>query len=572
MIPAVLLRVDAELGYRWQAWFNDSFEYVQNTVHFTLDPTRASGYSIFLKILEPLHSFAVVTILQHLMGLAVAVMIYALLRHRYRAPAWLATLAAVPVLYDGFEIQLEHLILSDVPLLFLLVLATTMLLWNPAGPSLRTCAAVGLLLGIADCFRAVGLPLLAVFAVFMIIRRVSWRKVAAAIVLCLIPVAGYAGLFDLEHGQFAISDATGVFLYARVMTFAECSKMHVPDDELALCTTVPPDKRPIAQDYIWTSQTPLDTFSPSKFSPVPNQLAEKFAIQAIEAQPLGYAKAVFDDTWRVFRWKRTIFPNAQTYDEYIFGYHSVPIPAWDNAPGKYGSYAADYVQGNPRTKVVAPFANVIRGYQRYVWVPGTVYGLILLLGAGGILLDWRRLGGDALLPWTISFALIVIPAATAEFDYRYVLPAVPFACLAAVMAFSRETAGGRLVRRLTGQRRGGAVVPAGPSPAPAPSRPPVPSPPSAPSPPSGSPGVSPAARASRRLLRSVPATTRVISPRTAPEPPPAAAAHPASSASVPRTISSWILVSSRHTTARRSPPCEAASSARVTATRRPASK
>ena len=44
--PAFLLRVDAELGYRWQAWFNDSFEYLANTVHFTLDPTRTSGYSI----------------------------------------------------------------------------------------------------------------------------------------------------------------------------------------------------------------------------------------------------------------------------------------------------------------------------------------------------------------------------------------------------------------------------------------------------------------------------------------------------------------------------------------------
>jgi hypothetical protein len=469
-IPAFLLRVDAELGYRWQAWFNDSFLYVADAVHFQLDPTRASGYSVFLKILQPFHSFALVTILQHLMGLAVAVMVYALARHRYGAPAWLATLATVPVLYDGFEIQLEHLIMADVPLLFLLVLATTMLLWDPAGPSLRTCAGVGLILGVADCFRAVGLPLLAVFAVYMIITRVSWRKVAAAIVVCFIPVVAYAGVFDLEHGQFAMSDATGVFLYSRVMTFAECAKMDIPltapdNAELSLCTPVPPDKRPVAQAYIWTSPSPLDTFSPSKFSPVPDQVAEKFAIRAIEAQPLGYAKAVFDDTWRVFGWQRVVFPNAATYDEYLFGYHSLPVPGWDEARlGTYNSYAADYAHGNPLTQVVAPFSTIIRGYQRYVWLPGTVYGLILLLGAGGIVAAWRRLGGDALLPWTISVALIVIPAATAEFDYRYVLPAVPFACLAAVMAFAPDTEGGRWVRRLAGWRaRGSSLSPASPA-------------------------------------------------------------------------------------------------------------
>ena len=50
-----------------------------------------------------------------------------------------------------------------------------------------------------------------------------------------------------------------------------------------------------------------------------------------------------------------------------------------------------------------------------------MYGLILLAGLGGLVVAWRRLGGEALLPWTVSFALIVIPAATAEFDYRYVL-------------------------------------------------------------------------------------------------------------------------------------------------------
>ena len=81
------------------------------------------------------------------------------------------------------------------------------------------------------------------------------------------------------------------------------------------------------------------------------------------------------------------------------------------------------------------------------------------------MLAWRRFGGEALLPWTISLALIVIPAATAEFDYRYVLVAVPFACLAAAMAFSPGTAGGDLARRLAKRRqragRTAGVVPAG---------------------------------------------------------------------------------------------------------------
>jgi hypothetical protein len=450
-IPAVLLRVDAELGYRWQAWFNDSFQYVSNTVHFNLDPTRVSGYSVWLKILQPFHSYAIITILQHLMGLAVGVMVYALARHRFAAPGWLATLAAVPVLYDGFEIQLEHLIMADVPFLFLLTLATTLLLWDPSGPSTRRCLVIGGLLGLGAVLRSLGLPSLAVFTVYMIIRRVGWRKIAAVIVVCFIPVFAYAGTFDLEHGQFAMTDSTGVFLYSRVMTFAECAKMSVPADELALCTTVPPDKRPIAQAYIWTSQSPLDRFPPSKFSPLPNQLAEDFAIRAIEAQPLDYAKAVFDDTWRVFGWKRVVFPQAATYDEYLFGYKSLPIPAWDTAKlGPYDSYAAAYLHGNPLTVVVAPFAGLMRLYEGHVYLPGTVYGLILLAGLGGIVMAWRRLGGDALLPWAISIALIVIPAATAEFDYRYVLPAVPFACLAVVMGFSPGTAGGNWLRRLAG--------------------------------------------------------------------------------------------------------------------------
>jgi hypothetical protein len=454
LIPALALRADAELGYQWQSWFNDSFQYMGDVIGLHPDVTRPAGYAIFIKILEPLHSYAAVTILQHLMGAAVGVMVYALARHRFGVRPWIASLAAVPVLYDGFQIQLEHLILTDVLFEFMLAVATTLLLWD-SKPSWRRCTLIGLILGVSITVRSVGEPFLAVFAVYMIVQRIGWRAVAGVLIAGVTPVLLYCTWFYSLYGQFAMTDSTGIFLYSRTMAFAECSKMQVPINELSLCTTTPPSKRPITQSYIWSNITPLDRFPPSKFSPLPNQLAEDFAKRAIIAQPLGYAQIVAYDTIRVFEWKRYVFPNAQTYNEYLFGYHSQPIPAW--ARGHVGSYSSDvayYIRGNPLTNVVEPFAGVIRLWQRYVWLPGSVYGAILAVGLGGMVLAWRRLGGEATLPWVISVALIVAPAATAEFDYRYVLPAVPFACLAAAMAFGRDTAAGNWLDARRARRRG----------------------------------------------------------------------------------------------------------------------
>jgi hypothetical protein len=444
LIPAVLLRVDAELGYRWQSWFNDSFSYVSAAVTLTPDTSRPSGYPVYLWLLSPFHSYFLVTASQHLMGLLVAVMIYALARRRFAAPSWAAVLFTLPVLYDGFEIQLEHLILTDTLFLFLAFAAVTVLLWSPRA-SWRACLAAGALLGLSATVRSTGLALIPVFALYLLIRFAprtwrSWRALIAGLVCCgvafAVPIFGYEAWYKSAHGQFTMTESTGVFLYSRVMTFAECSRMTLPVDLLSLCTSVPPAQRPIAQAYIWTDASPLDRFPAPKFSPTVNKLAEEFAIKAIEAQPVDYARAVWDDTARSFGWNREIFPNGQTYDEYLFGYHSLAIPG--SPYHGYPSPEAYYVRGNPDTVVVNPFAELIRVYQRYVWMPGTVYGLILLVGLFGVALRWRRAGRDALLPWLCSVALIVAPAATAEFDYRYVTTAVPFACLAAVMAFGRR--------------------------------------------------------------------------------------------------------------------------------------
>jgi hypothetical protein len=478
LIPALALRVDAELGYRWQSWFNDSFTYVRAAVTLTPNTTRPSGYPLFLWLLSPAHSYLLVTASQHLMGLLVAVMIYALARHRFGAPAWAAVLATLPVLYDGFEIQLEHLIMADTLFLFLAMAAVTIAAWSPR-PSWRACLAAGLLLGISSVVRPTGLPLLAVFIVYLLtrlfpVRPSRWRTLVAGLAACCVafavPVVGYEAWYKSAHGEFALTDSTGVFLYSRVMTFADCSRMSLPTDLLPLCTSVPPAKRPIAQAYIWTPVSPLRRYAEPMFSPTVNKLAEKFAVAAIEAQPLDYARTVWDDTVRSFTWNRSVFPNGQTYDAYLFGTQPLAVPA-----GPYGGYQsaeAYYARGNPQTVVVNPFAAVIRDYQRYAWLPGTGYGVILLVGLFGIVRPRRRavraadIGGyggtspretgagarpmaktaivsGALLPWLCSLALIVVPAATAEFDYRYVTTAVPFACLAAAMAFGTADLAGR---------------------------------------------------------------------------------------------------------------------------------
>jgi hypothetical protein len=458
LLPAALLRADAELGYRWQSWFNDSFSYLQAAVTLTPGTTRPAGYPVYLWLLSPAHSYLLVTVSQHLMGLGLAVMLYALARHRFGTPAWVAVLATLPVLYDGFEIQLEHLIMADTLFLFLALGAVTVLLWSPR-PSWQACLAAGLLLGLSATVRSTGLPLVAVFLLYLLVRYIrEWRRLVVGLLACGLafaaPLAAYEGWYSSAHGEFAMTDSSGVFLYSRVMTFADCSQMQLTPDLLPLCTTVPPDQRPIAQAYIWTAASPLLRLGHPEFSPVVNARAQRFAVKAIEAQPLDYARTVWDDTVRSFDWNRSVFPDASTYDAYLFGDHPLAVPA--SPYGGYSSAAASYARGNPSTAVVRPFASVIEAYQRYVWLPGTVYGLILLLALVTVLIRRKNAAG-VLLPALCSLALVTVPAATAEFDYRYVTTAVPFACLAAAVAFGaalfpRDGAGGGPDRGLADAR------------------------------------------------------------------------------------------------------------------------
>ncbi len=492
LVPAIALRVITMIGFRWALWFNDSYGYVSDAAGtFKPDTLRPSGYSVFLRILEPLHSFGPPVILQHLMGLAIGVMIYAVAVHRFRVPKPIAVVATLPALFDGNQIELEHLLMADVPFAFLVTAAATVVLWRKRPTTLQFALAGGLL-GLASVTRTAGLPLLAVLAVYMLIQRTGWRTITAAVLACLVPLGGYMLWFFAFYGKFSTTEATGLFMYSRVMAFADCNKINLPPEDTALCTTVRPSQRPVSQWYLWGKTTPLLRFPPPRFGPLQNRLGEQFALKAIEAQPLAYVNVIWQDTDRAFWWSRPEFPDPLTYAEYEFSNAiNGPSrkPAVGLAPGQ--SEPKKYAHGSATTQIVQPYANVMIWYQRHIWMPGTPLAVLLIVGAGGIALGWRRWGGEILLPWGLSVGLLLIPAATAEFDYRYVLPAIPFACLAAAMIFGEgEPIGDRLLARL--ERRSAArAIPVVPKEPAAVDR--MPSPPSAISAPAAETAAAPAA-------------------------------------------------------------------------------
>ena len=240
---AIVVRIVVILGYPPILWFNDSYNYVHDAVTHIPDEVRPNGYPFFIDLLLPLHSVYPLALLQAAMGVGLGVVIYALLRHR-GLPWWGATLPTLPVLFDSYELQLEHMITADTLFIFLVTVAVVILCWNDR-PSVPVMAVAGLLIGYATLVRSVGQPLLVVALVAMLARRVGWRRLVTLLIAGIVPIAAYMFWFNGTYGKYALTESSGTFLYGRVSTFAECAKMNPPADIRALCDPTPPYLRPV---------------------------------------------------------------------------------------------------------------------------------------------------------------------------------------------------------------------------------------------------------------------------------------------------------------------------------------
>lgn len=493
LVAAIAARIVVVLGYPPLLWFSDSYNYLYDAVTHIPDQVRPNGYPFFLQLLQPLHSDYAIGLLQAAMGVVAGVAIYALLRHR-GLPWWGATLPALPVLFDAYELHLEHMVTADPLFIFLVTVTVIILCWSDR-PTIWTMALAGLLIGYATLVRSVGEPLLVLALIGMLARRVGWLRLLTLLVTGLAPIGAYMLWFHGTYGNYALTDSSGSFLYSRVSTFAQCSKMNVPPLVSYLCDPNKLQHRPVAGEYIWADNeelpyaryhdkriyyTPMYNAYGSdtslRFTPQVNSLAKQFAESAIESQPGQYLKVVIKDTLHTFGWNRQPDPkdyygngpnfrfvsahdmNAQIPwyvtpahipGNRIYQPHSTSSLTWCDALCQKNDAQAVVImqaeqsfagpgQGFGFTKEVQPWAHALESYQRYIYLPGTLLGLIALIGAAGVLARWRRWGGIGLLPWLVGALLIVLPPMTAGFSYRYVLAAVPVACLAAGLAFTRD--------------------------------------------------------------------------------------------------------------------------------------
>ncbi|HSS90524.1 MAG TPA: phospholipid carrier-dependent glycosyltransferase, partial [Streptosporangiaceae bacterium] len=126
LAAGLVLRVLAQIAYRPALFYIDSMKYLFGAYPGNDPP----GYQLLIKPVLDVANPSLVAAFQHVVGLAMAVLLYAVLLRR-GVPRWLAALATAPVLLDAYQLQIEQTIMPDVMFEACIVAGLAALLWHP---------------------------------------------------------------------------------------------------------------------------------------------------------------------------------------------------------------------------------------------------------------------------------------------------------------------------------------------------------------------------------------------------------------------------------------------------------
>lgn len=435
LLGGIAIRVVVVSAYRPAILFYDSSGYLGPAMHPSIGTLRPEGYSLAIWPLVHLAppSVTPVIVVQHAIGLALAVLCYAFLLRR-GLPAWGATLATLPLLFDPLQLVLEHYILSDVVFEGVLVGACLLVLWKPR-PGTGLLVAAGLAVGLSALVRGAGSFLLVVFLVAVVCLRVGWVKVVAFLVAALLPIGLYATAYHEKYGAYALSQSGARFLYSRLAPIVRCHdpQLKLPHYEKLLCPRGRVGHRRSSNYFMWGNHNgPAYRVVPPPGMTTEQVLAD-FSKRVVRAQPRAFTQAALTDFARGFVPSRTYHVPGFPARYWLFKDHYWMLRAFHIRP-----------ESSPSA------AGFLQAYRERLWTPGPLLALLMVVsGVAALGFGRARRSGDrvaiGLLSGSCAFTLLT-GAAVSGFSWRYQLPQLalfPVAGALAVAVLVRGPAPGR---------------------------------------------------------------------------------------------------------------------------------
>jgi hypothetical protein len=442
LVVGVVLRLMAWLAYEPALMLQkDAYGYVERTDPLRPSPWWPAGYSIFLWPWVQLGNLSLVSALQHVMGFGLGVTAHVRLREIGVGPVG-AAVAAGPILLDAYQVNIEQYLLAET-LMIALTLGAILLVVRLSRPTPIVCAIAGLGVGMAGIVRFTAFVIIVPLVIYLLFRKVGWRVLVSLAAFAL-PIIAYMFWYSSIHGDFAVSTRQGYWMYPRVMSFAQCSRIDPPPAERPLCDDETPlDERPWVGFYMYHRASPINDVVPPPGLDR-EDVMRQFAIRAIRNQPIDYLHVVVNDVAHAFSFGRKdgglnlwrfplTFDDVQPRPQVVRQYRGSP-PEWAH---------------EGRFEINRSLAVPLRAYQSFGYVWGPMLGFLFALGIAGFLLpSTTSVRVACIVFWLCGAMFLVLPFATLQFDYRYILPSVPFIGIAGgigVDALSRR-------RRTGGQR------------------------------------------------------------------------------------------------------------------------
>lgn len=432
-VPVFLLRDSG--GYHLPAWD------LANGLGFDLTPRRTPGYPLFLAGViefagEDLFAIALV---QHLLGIGVALITYAIARRLFNPTIGL--IAGIVVVLEGTLLVAEHYVMPET-LFTVFVLTSTWLILATRGHHWSwAIIALGMCIGATALIRPVGLVLIPIAALSLVCTPWTWRQRLTGVAT----LAVGAGLVILPwivrnaqvHGQASMSTTLPKSLLARTAKHDRGFTYFSPARADQYGDRRETQARQIIQSAINQRLSDGEIYDRlgerlRLTDPEVDKLLRDLTTRVIMERPIYFVQRSAEFTWELLvgdaerlraDWKTQ---NARlSRDE------------WEDRVEHL------LTKASPQQEADFPISEALVDLVQ----PSRLGAALPLIGLLGWLLATRRLGMSGFIPGLIALALIATPATADGPVPRYRYPVDPIISLLAIGSLTAIPALMALARR-----------------------------------------------------------------------------------------------------------------------------